>query len=111
MVKSPASFDPKKLAAFEDWHFQQLPVAEKYLIAATDARVTKDNKKAIEAYENLLKVSPNNARIQFDLASLYERAGDLVKAQEHFTKAVALDPKYVEGLIALGRTAIRRRPA
>ena len=27
--KSPASFDPKKLAAFEDWHFQQLPLAQK----------------------------------------------------------------------------------
>ncbi len=24
VVKSPASFDPKKLMAFEDWHFQQL---------------------------------------------------------------------------------------
>ena len=24
VVKSPASFDPKKLQAFEDWHFQQL---------------------------------------------------------------------------------------
>jgi glutamyl-tRNA synthetase len=23
--KAPASFDPKKLSAFEDWHFQQLP--------------------------------------------------------------------------------------
>ena len=27
--KAPASFDPKKLMAFEDWHFQQLPVEEK----------------------------------------------------------------------------------
>ena len=27
--KAPASFDPKKLQAFEDWHFQQLPLAQK----------------------------------------------------------------------------------
>ena len=29
VVKSPASFDPKKLQAFEDWHFQQLSLEEK----------------------------------------------------------------------------------
>jgi glutamyl-tRNA synthetase len=27
--KAPASFDCKKLVAFEDWHFQQLPAAQK----------------------------------------------------------------------------------
>ncbi|MCX6834558.1 MAG: glutamate--tRNA ligase family protein, partial [candidate division Zixibacteria bacterium] len=27
--KAPASFDPKKLQAFEDWHFQQLPPEQK----------------------------------------------------------------------------------
>ncbi|MEN6557574.1 MAG: glutamate--tRNA ligase [Thermoguttaceae bacterium] len=27
--KSPASFDPKKLSAFEDWHFQQLSLEQK----------------------------------------------------------------------------------
>ena len=27
--KAPASFDPKKLSAFEDWHFQQLPLERK----------------------------------------------------------------------------------
>ncbi len=27
--KAPASFDPKKLSAFEDWHFRQLPLERK----------------------------------------------------------------------------------
>jgi glutamyl-tRNA synthetase len=30
--KAPASFDPKKLSAFEDWHFQQLSVAQKIVL-------------------------------------------------------------------------------
>ncbi len=64
--------------------------------------------KAIETYEKLVAVSPNNARIQFELARLYEQTGDLAKAQGHFAKAVALDPKYVEGLTAVGRVAIKR---
>ncbi len=85
-----------------------LPAQERYLIAATHYRLTNDNAKGIETYEKLLAVSPNNARIQFDLARLYERTGDLAKAQEHFAKAVALDPKYVDALTAVGRVAIKR---
>jgi tetratricopeptide (TPR) repeat protein/tRNA A-37 threonylcarbamoyl transferase component Bud32 len=87
---------------------QSLPPQERYLIAATHYRLTNDGAKAIDTYEKLIAVSPNNARIHFDLAGLYERTGELAKAQEHFTKAVALDPKFVEGLTALGRNAIRR---
>jgi eukaryotic-like serine/threonine-protein kinase len=87
---------------------QPLQPQERYLIAAAHYRLTNDNAKGIETYERLLKVSPNNARVQFDVAELYERTGDLAKAQEHFSKAVALDPKYVDGLTAVGRIAIKR---
>jgi len=87
---------------------ESLPPQERYLIAATHYRITNDNAKGIETYEKLLNVSPNNARIQFELAGLYESTGDLARAQEHFAKAVALDPKHVEGLTAVGRIAIKR---
>ncbi len=87
---------------------QSLQPQERYLIAAAHYGITNDNTKAVESYENLLKVSPNNARIQFDLARLYERTGDLAKAQERFGKAVALDSKYVDALTAVGRIAIKR---
>jgi len=87
---------------------EPLPPQEKYLIAATHYRITNDNEKGIETYEQLLKVSPNNARIHFDLARLYERTGNLAEAQDHVAKAVALDPKYVEALLANGRIAIKR---
>jgi glutamyl-tRNA synthetase len=33
VVKSPASFDPKKLQAFEDWHFQRLSPERKIALA------------------------------------------------------------------------------
>ena len=46
--------------------------------------------------------------VQFELGELYERSGALDKAREHFAKAVELDPKLVEGLLALGRVEIRR---
>jgi len=87
---------------------ESLPPQERYLIAAAHYRVTNDSAKGIETYEKLLQVSANNARIHYELASLYEQTGDLAEAQDHFAKAVALDPKHVEGLRAVGRIAIKR---
>jgi len=65
---------------------QQLNPAEKYLIEASRARVAKDNKKAIEAYENLAKSFPNNADVQSALGSLYTDVGDYGKARAQLSK-------------------------
>jgi serine/threonine protein kinase/tetratricopeptide (TPR) repeat protein len=87
---------------------EALPPQEKYLISANHYRIVNDTPKAIEAFENLAKASPNSASVQFDLASLYERSGAFDKARERFAKVVELDPKFVDGLRALGRVEIRR---
>ena len=85
-----------------------LPAYEKYLISANHYRIVNDTDKAIEAYEHLVKAAPNSATIQYDLGGLYEQSGDLDKAREHFAKVVELDPKFVEGQLALGRVDIKR---
>jgi len=87
---------------------EALPPQEKYLISANHYRIVNDTPKAIEAFENLAKASPNSASVQFDLGSLYERSGAFDKARERFAKVVELDPKFVDGLRALGRVEIRR---
>jgi tetratricopeptide (TPR) repeat protein len=81
---------------------------ERYLIQANHYRITNQTSKAIEAYENLAKASPNSVMVQFDLGGLYEQAGQLEKAQQYFDDVVKLDPKFVEGLLAVGRVQIRR---
>jgi len=43
---------------------ERLPAQEKYLIAAGHARIVNDSGKAIEAYENLAKVSPEDPEVQ-----------------------------------------------
>jgi len=83
-----------------------LPMQEKYLIEANYNRIEKDYAKAIEAYQNLVKVSPNNADYLFDLGMAYEKAGDFEKAKESFGKVVTLDPKRLSGLVAMGRVQI-----
>ena len=54
---------------------QSLPGTEKYVIQATHARVMKDNKKAIEAYEKLAKSMPDNSDVELALGSLYSETG------------------------------------
>jgi len=79
-----------------------LPAAEKYLIEATHARVVKDNKKAIEAYENLAKSMPEDSDVESALASLYTDTGTYDKARAQLTKLLTLDPKNIKALWRMG---------
>jgi serine/threonine protein kinase/tetratricopeptide (TPR) repeat protein len=83
-----------------------LPMQEKYLIQAGYDRIGKDFPKAIEAYQNLIKVSPDNTDYLFDLGLAYENTGAYDKAREMFAKVVELDPKRIAGLRSLGRVQI-----
>ena len=46
---------------------------ERYLIAAAHYTIANDTDKAIETYEQLLRVAPLNAALHFDLARIYEQ--------------------------------------
>jgi eukaryotic-like serine/threonine-protein kinase len=84
----------------------QLSPQERYLIQANHASISRNYPKAIEAYQNLVTISPNNSDYLFGLATEYEKAGNYDKAKELFSKVVELDPKRTEALLALGRVKI-----
>ncbi|MFZ0801012.1 MAG: tetratricopeptide repeat protein [Terriglobales bacterium] len=84
-----------------------LPTSEKYLIEASNARIQNDTQKAIAAYQNIVKVAPEDPDIQFTLASLYEDANDFDNARLHLAKVLEQDPKYVDALLASGRVEIK----
>ncbi len=86
---------------------QDLPEAEKYLIAAIRSQVTKNYPEAIKAYENLAKASPDNSDVQSALASLYKDSGDFAKAREYYQKLLTANPKDVSATLELGRVAIK----
>ena len=86
---------------------QGLPAREKYLIAANHARITNDNAKAIETYETLVKVSPNDPDLLSELAGLYSATGAFDKGRELYQRLLDHDPKNVEILLAMGRLEIR----
>src|SRR5205823_5682232 len=85
-----------------------LPPQEKYLILANHARILNDNAKAIESYENLAKVLPDDPEVHFNLASLYEAVGSLDQAHDHFERVLKNDPNYLDALFAYGRVEIKR---
>jgi serine/threonine protein kinase/tetratricopeptide (TPR) repeat protein len=82
---------------------QQLPLAERYQIEGARARITKDTKKGIEAYENLAKTFPNNADVEYALGSVYEDDGNFEKALAHYGNVLKSDPKNLDALLATGR--------
>jgi tetratricopeptide (TPR) repeat protein len=84
----------------------RLPAQEKYLITASHARIVNDTDKAIEAYENLAKVSPDDSEVNYELAALYEGSGAFDQARAHYKKVLERDPKYVAALLASGRVEI-----
>ncbi len=85
----------------------KLPAPERYLIQANYAQVTNDFRKAIESYENLEKVSPEDPDVHFHLGELYESTGAFDKARAELTKVLTSDPKHGEALLAAGRVEIK----
>jgi serine/threonine protein kinase/tetratricopeptide (TPR) repeat protein len=81
---------------------QSLPLPEKYLISANNARIMKDNKKALSAYENLLKSAPGDVDVQYQLGNLYLQNGEYDKARAEFKGILDTDPKNVKALWSLG---------
>ena len=82
---------------------QNLPLVQKYFLEASLARVTKDNPKAIAAYENLARSFPDNLDVQFALGSLHEDAGELDKARSYYANVLQADGKNLDALLAMGR--------
>jgi eukaryotic-like serine/threonine-protein kinase len=86
----------------------KLPPQERYLILANYAQVSNDNRKAIDSYENLAKVSPDDLDVHFRLGGLYETTSAFDKARDEYATVLTGDPKHVDALLAAGRVEIRR---
>ena len=81
---------------------ENLPLPEQYLIKANYARILRNNKDAIEAYENLATSWPGDVDVQYNLGSLYMDTGDYNKARAIFKKILDADPRNIKALWAIG---------
>jgi tetratricopeptide (TPR) repeat protein len=83
-----------------------LPESEKFLIQADNAVVTNDTTRAIDAYEKLTALQPDDTDAQFELAKLYEKAANWDAARQHLAKVRAADKNNPDVLLASGRVEI-----
>lgn len=81
---------------------------ERYLIQAENARITKNYDKAIESYDKLTGILPEDSDVQYALARLHEDSGAFEKAQAEYQKILAHDPKNQDALLHMGWVQIRR---
>ncbi|MBV8632174.1 MAG: tetratricopeptide repeat protein [Silvibacterium sp.] len=88
--------------AVELAHSENLPLPEQYLIDASHARITKNNKEAIDAYQNLAASWPSDVDVQYNLGTLYMATGDYSKAHDIFAKILAADPRNIKALWEMG---------
>jgi tetratricopeptide (TPR) repeat protein len=88
-----------------------LPDAERYLIAGSHARVVKDPATAIDVYQKLLGILPDNDDVMFELAGVYRQTGALDKARELYARILERDPNHMAALLALGSVEIKRGQA
>ncbi len=84
-----------------------LPIQDRFLIQANHASLTHDTAKAIAAYQELVKVNPDDTDAEFALAKLYEDSANYDQAKKYLAKLLASDPNNVNALVASGRVDIR----
>jgi tetratricopeptide (TPR) repeat protein len=69
----------------------------------TALALSKDGKvdEAIAAYESVLARVPDIPLVHYNLGGAYKKKGDVAKAEASFRRSVELDPRFVDGYVAL----------
>ncbi|MEA3409753.1 MAG: tetratricopeptide repeat protein, partial [Candidatus Eisenbacteria bacterium] len=82
--------------------------ADSLFITAREAMAAGEIDRAIEAFELLVQLLPNNLSAVYELAQAYEMKGDWDGAIRNLERIVELDPKFVTALFAMGRVNIKK---
>lgn len=73
------------------------------LLATADKQYkAKNYKAALESYEKVMVLNPNNKEVLLKIGNIYKTNKDLVKSGEYYQKAIDCDEKYTDGWFNLG---------
>jgi tetratricopeptide (TPR) repeat protein/predicted Ser/Thr protein kinase len=87
---------------------ESLTRADSLFITAREAMAEGEIERAIEAFELLVQLLPNNLSAVYELAQAYEMKGDWDGAIRNLERIIELDPKFVTALFAMGRVNIKK---
>jgi tetratricopeptide (TPR) repeat protein/predicted Ser/Thr protein kinase len=87
-----------------------LPRAEALYIESLSASITNNNyASAVNAYQEIVKLNPNDAKAQVDLGRAYEKSYETGAAIGAYRRATEIDPNYPTAYLRLGILYTRRR--
>lgn len=82
--------------------------ADRLFVTAREAMAAGEISRAIEAFELLTQLLPNNMGAFYELAQAYELEGQWDRALACLKRVIEFDPKFVAALFALGRVNIKK---
>jgi len=88
-------------------HLERASERETFVIKALQASLKHDTQGAVQNYEALVKLYPNDPESYFSLAATYEQGDDYDKAVVNYQKAIQGDDKYAAAFYGLGRAQFR----
>lgn len=80
---------------------------DRLFISAREAMATGEIRRAIESFEHLTGLLPNDLGAYYELALAYEMEGEWERATSKLERVIDLDPKFAAALFALGRVHIK----
>lgn len=95
-VEQRAQMSPEQPQNNEDWY------AAYHFGMGVFHQKNKEFEKAVEEYNKVIKLDPDNAEVHINLGVIYKDKGDLDKAVEEYEKALAIDPHLEVGYNNLG---------
>jgi len=83
-----------------------LSQAERYQIHAMAAQANDDPSTAVDSYEALSHLFPDDPEVVLSLADAQELAGDIPAAAETYRRALELAPEYGAAVLGVGRALV-----
>ena len=80
----------------------QLPELDRLYLTGINATVTRDFSDAVTAFEELARLTPEDAHAFVDLGRANEKTDDIEKALENYLKATTLDGQYATAYLRAG---------
>jgi putative PEP-CTERM system TPR-repeat lipoprotein len=94
--------------AFLSKHVEQHPTDESSMMLLAERNIDADRKTAIDNYESIISLNPNNFVVLNNLAYLYQEDGRLNEAEDYAEKAVSINPQNANALDTLAQIKLAK---